>query len=85
MRKLGNIVSATKMFLNLLGNIFLLQGNIHGKHKVSATMFPSSPWALRLLEVVLPVLRGKYCFFNCSHYLKQSEMIFLNIIKAKTV
>ena len=59
--KLGNIVSATKMFLNLLGNIFASwetnfvsatmftkvgkQGNIDRKHKVSA-LFPSLPRAL---------------------------------------
>ena len=52
MGKLGNIVSATKMFLNLLGNIFASweanfvsetmflevgkQGNIDRKHNVSA-------------------------------------------------
>ena len=57
MGKLGNIVSATKMFLNLLGNIFASweanfvsatmfpevgrQGNIDRKHNVSATMFRS--------------------------------------------
>ena len=57
MGKLGNIVSATKMFLNLLGNIFASwetnfvsatvfpevgkQGNIDRKHSVSATMFLS--------------------------------------------
>ena len=60
--KLGNIVSATKMFLNLLRNIFASweansvsatmftevdkQGNIDKKHNVSATMFPSLPRAL---------------------------------------
>ena len=59
--KLGNIVSATKMFLNLLGNIFASweanfvyvtmfpevskQGNINRKRNVSATMFPSLPRA----------------------------------------
>ena len=59
MGKLGNIVSATKMFLNLLGNIVASweatmfpevgkQGNIDRKHNVSATMFPSLPRALRL-------------------------------------
>ena len=52
----------TKIFLNLLGNIFASweanfvsatmfhevgkQGNIDRKHNVSATMFPSLPWAL---------------------------------------
>ena len=57
MSKLGNIGSATKMFLNLLGNIFASweanfvsatmfyevgkQGNIDKKHNVSATIFPS--------------------------------------------
>ena len=57
--KLGNIVSATKIFLNLLENIFAAreanfvsatmfpkvskQGNIDRKHNVSATMFPSLP------------------------------------------
>ena len=56
MGKLGNIVSATKIFLNLLGllpawevnfvsaEIFPevgKQGNIDRKHNVSATMFPS--------------------------------------------
>ena len=62
MGKLGNIVSATKMFLNFLGNIsasweanFVFatlftevgkQGNIDKKHNVSATMFPSLPRAL---------------------------------------
>ena len=56
--KLGNIVSTTKMFLNLLGNIFASwkinfvtatmflevgkQGSIDRKHNVCATMFPSS-------------------------------------------
>ena len=56
MGKLGNIVSAIKMFLNLLGNIFDSwevnfvsatmspevgrQGNIDRNHNVSATMFP---------------------------------------------
>ena len=56
MGKLGNIVSSTKMFLNLLRNIFASweansvsatmftevdkQGNIDKKHNVSATMFP---------------------------------------------
>ena len=56
-----NIVSATKMFLNLLGNIFASweanfvsatmfpevgkQGKIDKKHNVSATMFPSLPRA----------------------------------------
>ena len=62
MVKLGNIVSATKMFLNLLENIFASweanfvsvtmfpevgkQGSIGRKHNVSATMFPSLPRAL---------------------------------------
>ena len=62
MGKLGNIVLATKMFLNFLGDIFASweanfvsatmfpdvgkQGNIHRKHNVSATMFPSLPRAL---------------------------------------
>ena len=57
--KLGNIVSATKMFLNLLGNISASweanfvsatmfpevgkQGNIDRKHNASATIFPSLP------------------------------------------
>ena len=52
-----NIVFATKMFLNLLGNIFASgeanflpatmfpevgkQGNIDRKHNISATMYPS--------------------------------------------
>ena len=61
MGKLGNIVSATKMFLNLLGNIFSSQeanfvsatmfpgvdkqGNMVRKLDVSATMFPSLPRA----------------------------------------
>ena len=61
MGKLGNIVSATKMFLNVLGSIFASQeanfvsaimfpevgkqGNIGKKHNVSATMFPSLPRA----------------------------------------
>ena len=59
MGKLGNIVSATKMFLNLLGNIFASweanyisatmfpevgkQGNVVRKHNVFATKFPSLP------------------------------------------
>ena len=59
--KLGNIVSATKMFLNLSGNIFASleanfvsatmfpgvgkQGNMDRKLNVSATMFPSLPRA----------------------------------------
>ena len=62
MGKLGNIVSATEMFLNLLGNIFASwernfvsatmflevgkQGNICRKHNVSATMFPTLPRTL---------------------------------------
>ena len=62
MGKLGNIVSAIKMFLNLLGNIFASwetnfvpatmfpeagkQGYIDRKRNVSATMFPSLPRAL---------------------------------------
>ena len=54
--KLGNIVSTTKMFLNLLGNIFTSRevnfvsatmflgvGNIDRKRNVSAIMFPSCP------------------------------------------
>ena len=60
--KLGNIVSATKMFLNSLGNIFVSweanfvsatmfpevdkHGNIDKKHNVSATTFPSLPIGL---------------------------------------
>ena len=63
--KLGNIVSSTKMFLNLLGSIFASweenfvsvtmfpgvdeQGNIDRKHNVSVTMFPSLPRALEEL------------------------------------
>ena len=63
MGKLGNIVSATKMFLNLLGNIFASWeanfvsstmfprvgklGNMDRKQNVSATMFPSLPRALK--------------------------------------
>ena len=63
MGKLGNIVFATKMFLNLLANIFASreenfvsatmfpevgkQGSIDRKHNVSATMFSSLP---RVLE-----------------------------------
>ena len=59
--KLGNIVSPTKMFLNLSGNIFASQeanfvsatmfpgvgkqGNMDRKLNVSATMFPSLPRA----------------------------------------
>ena len=59
--KLGNIVSATKMFLNLSGNIFSSQeanfisttmfpgvgkqGNMDRKLNVSTTMFPSLPRA----------------------------------------
>ena len=62
MGKLGNIVSVTKIFLNLLGNIFASreanfvfatmfpvvgkQGNMDRKKKVSARMFPSLPSAL---------------------------------------
>ena len=62
MSKLGNIVSATKIFLNLLGNTFApweanlvsatrfpdvgKQGNIDRKHNVSATMFSSLPRAV---------------------------------------
>ena len=61
MDKLGNIVFTTKMFLNLLGNIFASweanfvsatmfpevgkQGNIGRKHNVSAAMFPGLPRA----------------------------------------
>ena len=57
--KLGNFVSVTKVFLNLLGNIFASwganfvyakmfpelgkQGNMDRKRNVSATMFPSLP------------------------------------------
>ena len=60
--KLGNIVSTTKMFLNLSGNIFASQetnfvsatmfpgagkqGNMDRKLNVSATMFPSLPRAV---------------------------------------
>ena len=60
--KLGSIVSATKMFLHLLGNIFASweaiffsatmfrevgkQENNDRKHNVSATMLPSLPRAL---------------------------------------
>ena len=59
MGRLGNIVSATKMFLNFLGSIFASweanfvsatmfpevgkQENISREHNVSATMFPSLP------------------------------------------
>ena len=62
--KLGNIVSASKMFLNLLGNIFASRkanfvsaklfpgvgklGNMDSKQNVSATVFPSLPRALKL-------------------------------------
>ena len=62
MGKLGYIVSATKMFLNLLGNIFaswkanfvsatIISGvgklaNIDRKYNVSATVFPSLPRGL---------------------------------------
>ena len=62
MGKLGNIVSATKMFLNLSGNIFASREanfvsatmfpevgklrNMDRKQNVSATMFPSFPRAL---------------------------------------
>ena len=61
MWKLGNIVSATKIFLNFLRNILASweakfvsarmfpkvgkQVNIGTKHNVSATMFPSLPRA----------------------------------------
>ena len=67
MGKLGNIVSAIKMFLNFLGNMFASweanfvsatmfpegskQGNTDGKHNVSATTFPSLPRALTLFLV----------------------------------
>ena len=60
-KHLGNIVSATKMFLNFLGNIFASReanfvsatmfpglgklGNMDRKQNVSATMFPSLPRA----------------------------------------
>ena len=60
--ELGNIVSATKMFLNFLGNIFASweanfvsatmfpevskQENIDRRHNVSAIVFPSLPRAL---------------------------------------
>ena len=56
MGKIGNIVSATKMFLNFLGNILLpveqilfprnnvsqggQTGKVNRKHSVSTTMFP---------------------------------------------
>ena len=66
MGKLGNIVSATKMFLNLLGKIFASweanfvhatlfpevgkHGNIGRKHNVSATMIPSLPRAYETLQ-----------------------------------
>ena len=62
--KLGNIVSAIKMFLNLLRNIFISwdanfvsaamfravgkQGNVNRKENVSATMFPSLSRGLEL-------------------------------------
>ena len=65
-KHLGNIVSATKMFLNLLGNIFasreanfvsatMFPGvgklrNMDRKQNVSATMFPSLPRALLTLR-----------------------------------
>ena len=69
MGKLGNIVSATKMFLNLLGNILLSgnkilfsqqcfpgvgeHGNMDRKQNVFETMFPSLPRALVLRDSVL--------------------------------
>ena len=72
MGKLGNIVSATKMFLNFLGNIFASreanfvsttmvpevgkQGKIDRKHNVSATMFPSLPRAKSTLRVKIHLL-----------------------------
>ena len=62
--KLGNIVSASKMFLNLLGNIFAPRkanfvsakmssgvgklGNMDSKQNFSATVFPSLPRASKL-------------------------------------
>ena len=67
--KLGNIVNAPKMFLNLLGNIFDSReanfvsatkfpgvgklGNIDRKQNVSATMFPSFPHGLRIVFLIL--------------------------------
>ena len=64
MDKLGNIVSASKMFLNLLGNISAPRkahfvsakmfpgvgklGNMDSKQNISATVFPSSSRALKL-------------------------------------
>ena len=45
MGKLGNIVSVTKVFLNLLGKIFAFwEANF-----VSATMFPNLPRALHFI------------------------------------
>ena len=71
--KLENIVSAAKMFLNLLGNIFAFyvansmstimfpevgkQENIDRKHNVSATMFPSLP---RTLEFTHPSIQNTH-------------------------
>ena len=67
--KLGNIVFATKTFLNLLGNIFASwevnfvsatmfpevdrHRHIDRKHNVSATMFPSLPRALVMCVIHL--------------------------------
>ena len=64
MGKLGNIVSAAKVFLNFFGNIFASwkanfvsatmfpevgkQGNIGRKHNVSAKMFPGLPRAYKI-------------------------------------
>ena len=72
MSKLRNIVSVTKMFLNLLGNIFASweanfvsatmfpevgkQGNVDKKQNVSATMFPSLPRALVMARGVARAL-----------------------------
>ena len=87
--KLENIVSATKMFLNLLGNIFASwdisatmfpevgkQGNIDRKHNVSATMFPSLP-GLYLNSLTENILPFSYpCVWYISNGLHSGCMIY---------
>ena len=81
MHKLGNIVSTTKMFLNLSGNTFASatmfpelskHGNIDRKHIVSATMFPSlpSPRALQGFTYGFTLLRS---LPQCIIYVADSQ------------
>ena len=79
MGELGNIVSATKMFLSLLGNIFAFReanfvsatvfpgvgkwGSIDRKHNVSTTMFPQA----------LIYLGGMWALSFCAMHRKLSK------------